>query len=508
MPSAEVKRKVTNQTKGMIDSQTSLSCPAISSLSQTVNALLFAKHGVPWFFLLPPLHLHCLAVFTANLQEEWIQQAQTVLVTVPWHPLSFLKQNPPVSAPIVFVHATRDILNLLPQTWWKESSILWFNTSSTSYPVPQLHYSVCLSHMASRGVSDSQWSFFSNKAFQAITPAPQRQVKHIIDRSIQTSTIANSRSSIPTVTECQLLQMDRLFSSFCCPTGYQSKDKTIIRYLSLGEICQILDIPKEALPPSLRSPTQINAKGLHALMGPLALQPPFKVLQQLFQVWTPFEASTPVNVTAMRHREANGTTPIAMYTPGSEFAMEQAYKQAIKADDAVIPIQLWNDRIWDRNLHAPNILQHFKATHGGMCPLDVLRSAMLRVWRVRLRRSFFWCIHIMYLHDWTEHMTPSLRKDSAVGADCMSKACQADWWEWRGGSTLFFWRWLPALRAMARGGHPIWVQADLPTYRRPQRSESIPSVHALIKKKLTNVLAKGYIGEGPVTSLTSFFVVP
>jgi hypothetical protein len=54
----------------------------------------------------------------------------------------------------------------------------------------------------------------------------------------------------------------------------------------------------------------------------------------------------------------------------------------------------------------------------------------------------------------------------------------------------------------------LWLQEPLPTYKQPQQREYDPQVHSQIQAKLLNVVAKGYIGPGTITSLTSFFAVP
>lgn len=73
---------------------------------------------------------------------------------------------------------------------------------------------------------------------------------------------------------------------------------------------------------------------------------------------------------------------------------------------------------------------------------------------------------------------------------------------------MFFWRWPPYLKSFVTEGHPSWLLGDLPTYVRPQRADRDKSTHSKIKAKLENVLAKGYISQGTVISLTSYFAVP
>jgi hypothetical protein len=90
----------------------------------------------------------------------------------------------------------------------------------------------------------------------------------------------------------------------------------------------------------------------------------------------------------------------------------------------------------------------------------------------------------------------------------MLRAMRADWWEWRDGSSLFFWRWPPYARDLALNGHPPWFLADPPHYKVPQRPEPDSSLRERICKKLDVPLSRRYIAPGKVLSLTSFFSVP
>jgi hypothetical protein len=50
----------------------------------------------------------------------------------------------------------------------------------------------------------------------------------------------------------------------------------------------------------------------------------------------------------------------------------------------------------------------------------------------------------------------SLVADIKVGWDCIAKATLADWWEWRGSSTTFFWHWHPSQQIRMRDGETPW----------------------------------------------------
>jgi len=230
---------------------------------------------------------------------------------------------------------------------------------------------------------------------------------------------------------------------------------------------------------------------------PFLLTPPLKVLQKVFEAWqrAPYtlQPVSAVDLAAPRHLLSQANT---MYTSGIDLAVEEAHRQAVKADDAEVPIELWDRRIWGAKLHDADSVVAFNERYKGRCP------------RVLVRRSF-WC-YMQHTHgsEWLTSICPEALLDRQQGKDCLVKVSAADWWEWKGGSTLFFWRWTPEFRQIAQDGHPLWVGEPYPKYRRPQRGEKDPNVHAQIKAKLLNVIGKGYIAHGRVSSLTSYFGVP
>lgn len=89
-------------------------------------------------------------------------------------------------------------------------------------------------------------------------------------------------------------------------------------------------------------------------------------------------------------------------------------------------------------------------------------------------------------------------KDRLVGRE-------AEWFEWTGGSTPFFWRWSEYSKPSERDGHPPWFKTDPPEYFRPQRGQPNEEVRAKVWEKLANVWEKGDISAGTMKSLTSYF---
>jgi hypothetical protein len=79
-------------------------------------------------------------------------------------------------------------------------------------------------------------------------------------------------------------------------------------------------------------------------------------------------------------------------------------------------------------------------------------------------------------------------RDITSGVDAISCFADSDWWTWKKGSALFFWRWPKGeQRTSARDGMKVWVTARLPTYNRRARAPD-PEKRARIAEKLQKIL--------------------
>ena len=178
---------------------------------------------------------------------------------------------------------------------------------------------------------------------------------------------------------------------------------------------------------------------------------------------------------------------------------------AVKSDDAAIPVFIWNDRIWKLGYHAQVQVDAFQRRFG-KCALESIRSGMVRYWRKLVRRSLCCYLRKQYGNQWFR--TTESAHEVAAGRDCIQRTTEADWWEWRGGSSLLFWRWPSYARSLALHGHPPWFISNPPQYKVPQRPEPDPVQCEKIRSKLDAPISKRYITAGTVCSLTSYFSVP
>ena len=106
-------------------------------------------------------------------------------------------------------------------------------------------------------------------------------------------------------------------------------------------------------------------------------------------------------------------------------------------------------------------------------------------------------------------------EDVEAGRDCLTRACDATWWDWSGGSRPFFWRWgkdcmvTGDFRKEARDGATIHVDMKaLPKHTIPQQEPSNLVQKPRILEKLQKFLDRRYLEDNKnkfVTLLISFF---
>ena len=96
----------------------------------------------------------------------------------------------------------------------------------------------------------------------------------------------------------------------------------------------------------------------------------------------------------------------------------------------------------------------------------------------------------------------------SIAAECLTRAADATWWEWKGGSTLVFWKWPRGSRSHARQGQPHFMTGDPPRFRRRQRPPQNESARAVMKSKVDKFRSRGYVRDGTALGIVHMFAVP
>lgn len=227
---------------------------------------------------------------------------------------------------------------------------------------------------------------------------------------------------------------------------------------------------------------------------------------------------------------------LGCWLPGS-WADINISDRAVKDDSAEVVQLLWNQRI---SLALP------WATGAGIRGMEKLG---LKRWQFQLIRSFLVYLRSTYGHDWRQKARgrggsdrgkrkfcnfhnegnhegggvelskdgvelskddiQQLNQDIKCGFRVLDQVLKSSWWEWTGGSGLFFWRWngLEQIRA-ARDGIPIFVSGVLPRQRKQKPAKLTAEQKVLVAAKLDVMILRDYLEAGFVSNTVHFFAVP
>ncbi len=102
-----------------------------------------------------------------------------------------------------------------------------------------------------------------------------------------------------------------------------------------------------------------------------------------------------------------------------------------------------------------------------------------------------------------------LIRDLTRGIDCLERAGRCTFWEWKDGSSIFFWRWPSRYKRALRDGTKLFViPKHLPHFNEQQVLPKDPSVREKLLSKIQVPRNKRYIVPGFVLSKTGYFDVP
>jgi hypothetical protein len=175
-------------------------------------------------------------------------------------------------------------------------------------------------------------------------------------------------------------------------------------------------------------------------------------------------------------------------------------EKAVKAENAEIPTFLWDDRI--AFLRKQSHLSTLEVAAS-----NVIRNALHRHWTKLVVRSWWewWTQHQEHI----KHVEPRYWKVIFQAGVCaVDQAKASSYWEWKGGSGVFFWRWDESyMRDAALGLDPMWTGAP-PAGITRQAGLGTTEVKALLKEKLTKMRERRYITPlSRILSTINYFAV-
>jgi hypothetical protein len=237
---------------------------------------------------------------------------------------------------------------------------------------------------------------------------------------------------------------------------------------------------------------------------------------------------------------------------------EERDLKAVKADDAAVPVWLWNDVIklgLAKLANDPALRGH--SSESSDTALDVIREFLLaRCYKLKATRTYF--DHLREEHHdlscphrtevtgtlalrqdsggqcvldadghtlqytkyvwrprvgranykaWWNGFRDLARLDRDPGYNAIHRVADSSWWDWDAGSAPLYWRWPSEYREVIRDGLEIWFAGEKPQWRRPQRAATNEETRQKVIAKIAKVRKRKYISTGHVWSLTDFFSV-
>jgi hypothetical protein len=106
----------------------------------------------------------------------------------------------------------------------------------------------------------------------------------------------------------------------------------------------------------------------------------------------------------------------------------------------------------------------------------------------------------------TSQILQELLVDTTAGINVSNKFSDATWWNWKGGSTLAFWR-LPVGIQSKAAQDGAWIKEALPSHKQAAKRPK-PEQFEKYLPKLREILERGYVvASKHIKSLTEYFDV-
>jgi hypothetical protein len=452
-----------------------------------------------------------------------------------------------------FVFSDYDCFQGKLKTLWPYISKLGIlSKASRRFPKEWHHTAVNLIHSHAGGVTNGQWivNIYSRGTAQNFTPQlhAQRDMSSVIDTMVSTGhpcpiPQCMKPSETPKVLEVRpgtyhfqgLLPWDGRQSTIIAPNIF-STTKWCKRRLTGSELLKILDVPDDIA-------NKLKGASIKDLIGDLSFIPMKSLLSLVDAVLVNYSNAQSlirqISLSSTLKSDANGIEQSPQSDSAAKLGIlasleeleSSRIKVATKADDAEVPVHLWNNRI-----RFASTIQ--ETPEEKLNKLNSLRNMALRWWKRKVQRDFIKWFKTKYLHLLHEaqqctvtilsntfdplltrtvpyyiNVSRILNNKKAkvewmAGRDCVERCAEASWWEWDSGSRPLFWRWPEEYQTIIRDGLPLWHSSSPPEYKVPQQMERDPVLREAVKGKLSTVRKKRYIQPGTVKALTSFFSVP
>jgi hypothetical protein len=399
---------------------------------------------------------------------------------------------------------------------WQVQGLLLVVSLSRWRGCPPKNNWVCgtktLSHREVGGVTDGVFviHFARHRNTKGDVCFPRRaaapaKLRHVLDPTVQ----GGSPCKIPEDStqadsgQAGLLNWPKRFGLIEAPTVY-SKTHWRKRKLSTKEMVAVLDLPLERL------------KGLPVgdlvqetlVPGKIRARVIDEVCEWIAPNLSEPKAQPPASSQPSTKRPRMDLKPLEK-APLSKLldsgvASATVTDKASKADDAAVPVFLWDAQccagIDMTNRDRLEVIRAF----------GVLREKfLLPRWKRNVGRHFrSWIATMDESGGWRD--AADRARSLEAGGKSLFYSSQASWWEWDAGSFPLFWRWQSEFMREIRDGMPPRFKHEPPSCMERQRPNRDPNFAKKERSKVLKVIRRGYlvvVALGLVRSLMHYFSV-
>jgi hypothetical protein len=435
-----------------------------------------------------------------------------------WGALDHLLKSSPPHVVLVDVG-----VRLLPNSpiWSSEGLLLVVSLSPWRVSPPRSRWTTShttLSHQDVGGVTNGSFEVFFARHFDLKEDiefrrreAAPAKLRHVLDPTVSGGIKCGipSNDSVPLGQSMDgLLHWGRRFHNVESPTVF-SKTQWVRRRLTSKELVSVLDLPvdrmkdidRDLLVRKLAVPGKVRARVMEEVREWIA--PQLACLKRPL-VRTFAEAPRKRPKLEPWGLSEQASTAMDKRHDLAGLAESTVTTKAAKADDAAVPVYLWNNQCY-RGIN----MEGLDSTAVDAAFDVIRRGILLRRWKKNVGRDFRRWIMRMDADDaWKDSAdrAASLR----AGGKALFYSSQTSWWEWDAGSFPFFWRWEPMFMREVRDGMPPRFRHEPPSCMDPQRPNPNPEFAKKERAKVLKVIQRGYLITvllGAIRSLMHYFSV-
>jgi hypothetical protein len=159
-----------------------------------------------------------------------------------------------------------------------------------------------------------------------------------------------------------------------------SPSKWGVRRLSVHELASVYDVSPHMIPTKHAKLPQDTAD------LPFLFSTPAELLLIISKMWSPLSSQYHVRLQEQNQPRVPSLPTNYPSLESNDEGSSSEFALSVKADDAAVPVHIWNARVWAAAVYCHIKREQFEVGFNA-CPLDSVRTFLLRVWRWHVTRS-------------------------------------------------------------------------------------------------------------------------